>query len=85
MTKIVYRIGSHTGQTPETDTWTNALELQEKTRQDEIAQLNWWPITCVITNNDGSITMTPVDSKGNPTMLDSNGDVVPYVDTTTAA
>jgi hypothetical protein len=84
MTTINYRIGSHTGQTPTASNWADAQTLRETTMAQEIAQLVWWPITAVITNNDGTITMTSnIDSDGNP-LVNVNGTSTVYVDTTTA-
>ena len=82
MTTINYKINNQTGRNLTAKDWVEAQALQQKTIQEEITQLQWFTIVAVITNNDGTITMTGIDANGVPQCLDENGNIVPYVDTT---
>jgi hypothetical protein len=83
MTQIYYQIGSHTGNQTNANTFSEATTVREQIMQQEIQQLNWWPIICWVENNDGTITACPMDASGNPVTIDESGNTVPYVDTTT--
>jgi len=85
MTTINYKINNQTARELIAASWTDAQELQKKTMQEEIDQFKWWSIIAVITNNDGTITMTGIDTNGTPITMDDSGNTVPYVDTTVAA
>jgi len=85
MTTINYKINNQTSQELIASNWTDAQALQKKTMQEEIDQFKWWSIIAVITNNDGTITMTGIDANGTPISMDDSGNTVPYVDTTIAA
>ena len=84
MTVINYKINNQTSRELIATDWTSAQTLQAQTQAEEIAQLGWWSIIALITNNDGTITMCGVDENGVPLNLDENGQLVPYVDTTTS-
>ena len=85
MTTINYKINNQTGRNLTAKDWVEAQALQQKTIQEEIDQFKWWSIIAVITNNDGTITMTGIDANGTPISMDDSGNTVPYVDTTIAA
>ena len=85
MTTINYKINNQNGKELIATNWTDAQVLQEKTMQEEMKQFAWWTIVAVITNNDGTITMTGIDDNGTPITVDDSGNTVPYVDTTVAA
>lgn len=82
MTTIVYQVANHTGKDLLSPDWAAAQALQSKTQSEEISQFGWWVITARITNNDGTTTICPVDLNGSPVVVDSNGNKIPYVDTT---
>ena len=84
MTTINYKINNQTGRDLTAKDWAEAQSLQQKTIQEEITQFQWFTIVAVITNNDGTVTMTGIDTNGVPQVVDENGNIVPYVDTTVA-
>lgn len=64
---ITYNVYSQLTGLPISSTdWESAKALREQTMKEECEQLAWFPITCVITNDDGSITMCPPDANGVP-------------------
>jgi hypothetical protein len=83
--KISYRINNPTASTIIcTDDWASAQTLREQTILEEMNRLGRYSILAEIINYDtGSIILCPVDQDGNPIMFDQDGNVVPYVDTTT--
>jgi hypothetical protein len=83
--KISYRINNPTAGTIIcTDDWVSAQTLREQTILEEMNRLGRYSILAEIINYDtGSIILCPVDQDGNPIMFDQDGNVVPYVDTTT--
>jgi hypothetical protein len=85
MTTINYKINNQTARELTAPDWASAQTLQKATITEEIAQLGWWTIIAVITNNDGTITMCGIDKNGNPIEFDDKtGDLVPYIDKTVA-
>jgi hypothetical protein len=84
MTTINYKINNQTSRELIATDWDSAKILKEKTQAEELAQLNFWGITAVVKNNDGTITMCGVDENGVPVTYDENLKIVPYVDTTVA-
>jgi len=84
MTSIAYKINNQTAREIIASDWATAQSLLQTTIQEENEQLRFWSIVAVITNNDGTITMAGIDSKGNPTQKDDSGNIIPYVDTTLA-
>jgi hypothetical protein len=79
MTTINYKINNQTSKDLTASNWASAQELQKQTIEQELKLFDYWNITAVITNNDGTITMCPVNENGTPTTIDG-----PYVDTTVA-
>jgi len=79
MTTINYKINNQTSRDLIAPDWDSAQALQSQTQAEELAQLKFWSITAVVTNNDGTTTMCPVDKNGIP--LDFDGI---YVDKTVA-
>lgn len=86
-TKISYRINNQTaGTIVYTDEWASAQTLREQMIYEEMNRLGRYSIVAQIINYDtGTIILCPVDTDGNPIMLDEEGNVVPYVDTTASA
>jgi hypothetical protein len=84
VTIINYKINNQTARDLKSSDWESAKTLQAQTQAEEIAQFNWWNIIALVTNNDGTLTMCPIDSNGNPLEFDENGNQVIYVDKTVA-
>lgn len=85
MTIINYKINNQTGKDLAATDWDSAKTLQAQTQAEEIAQLGFWSIVAVVTNNDGTVTMTDINENGIPVAHDAEtGELGPYVDKTVA-
>ena len=84
MTTIAYKINNQTSREIIAPDWATAQSLLLTTIQEENEQLRFWSIIAVVTNNDGTITMSGIDANGNPVKIDESGNIVPYVDPTLA-
>ena len=84
MTTINYKVNNQTARDLIATDWESAQTLRTATMAEEIEQFKWWTIIAQVTNNDGTLTMCPIDSNGNPLEFDENGNQVIYVDKTVA-
>ncbi len=84
MTTIKYRINNQTGRTIIADDFDSAQIMRQQIIDEELSQLGWYYIIAEITNNDGSVTMCPIDIHGVPQTSDEEGNLISYVDTTAA-
>ncbi len=85
MTTINYKINNQTGRELIASDWESAKTLKSTTQAEEIAQLGWWSIIAIITNNDGTTTMCGIDENGVPLDFDNETDnLIPYIDKTVA-
>ena len=82
MTTIKYRINNQTSRTIIASDFNSAQIMRQQIIEEELPQLGWYVIIAEITNNDGSITMCPIDAQGIPQTSDEEGNTIPYVDTT---